>query len=294
MRSRPSGGTVAAVRRLALLTVLLTLTLLLAGCGDDGGDAFEVLAAAPAATAETGSARTAVRLDTDGIVGAGDAQVEMEGVLDFEQDRTELTIDLGRALDGLGLDGTMVVRAIGTELFLQSSLFRGTVAGVDAGTWLRVDLEAAADSQGLDLDGLGGLGPAGNGDPRQGLAVLNGVVEGGIDEVGDDEVRGVATTHYRARIDLERAAERAGDMVDPEAFDHFVEMLGDDSVRIDVWVDGDDLVRRIRIPVRLPAGAGGGEVTFTAEYYDFGADIEVPTPDPADVRDLQDIVDQIG
>lgn len=281
------------MRQLAPLTVLLTLTLVLAGCGDDGADAFEVLAAATAATAETGTARTSVRLDTEGILGV-DAGGEMEGVLDFEQDRTELTIDLGRALGGLGLDGTMVMRAIGTDLFLQSSLFRGNVAGVDAGTWLRVDVGAAAEGQGLDLESLGGLGPAGNGDPRQGLAVLNGVVEDGIDEVGDDEVRGVATTHYRARIDLGRAAERIGDFANPEAFDHFVEMLGDDTVRVDVWVDGDDLVRRIRIPVRLPDGAGGGEVTFSAEYYDFGADIEVPTPDPADVRDLQDIVDRIG
>lgn len=293
MRSRPSGGTVTAVRRLAPVTVLLTLTLALAGCGDDGADAFEVLAAAPAATAETGAARTSVRFDAEGILGV-DAGGEMEGVLDFEQDRTELTIDLGRALGGLGLDATMVMRAIGTDLFLQSSHFRGNVAGVDADTWLRVDVGAAAEGQGLDLEGLGGLGPAGNGDPRQGLAVLNGVVEDGIDEVGDDEVRGVATTHYRARIDLERAAARLGDTADLEAFDRFVEMLSDDSVRIDVWVDDDDLVRRIRIPLRLPAGVGGGEVAFTAEYYDFGADIEVPTPDPADVRDLQEIVDQIG
>lgn len=291
MRSRPAGGTVTAVRRFAPLCVLLALTALLAGCGDDGEDAFQVLAAAPTATAETGSARTAVHLDTDGMAGVGAVQVRMEGILDFAQDRTELTVDLGRALDGLGLDGTMVLRTIGTDLFLQSSLFRGTVAGVDADTWLRVDLEAAAGDKGIDL---GSLGPAGSWDPRQGLAVLNGVVEGAIDEVGEDEVRGVATTHYRARVDLGRAAERAGDMVDGEAFDRFVEMLGDDSLRIEVWVDGDDLVRRVRIPVRLPAEAGGAELAFTAEYFDFGADVEVPAPDPADVQELQDLVDRLG
>lgn len=274
------------MRRLALLVPVFALAGLLAGCGEDSASAQEVVAAAEATTVDTGTARITMAMALDGGVGGG-TTVEMDGLLDFERNRSELEMDLA----DMGVEGTILLRAIGSELFLQSPVFQGAVAGVDGDTWLRVDVAAAAAEQGVDLGQLGG---AGNGDPRQGLAVLRGVVDGGVEEVGDEEVRGAGTTRYRARVDLRKAAEEARPDGDPGAFDRMIDLLGQDSIRVEVWIDSDGVVRRVRMPMPLPEEAGGGQMTMTVEYHDFGVEADIAEPDPAEVRDLQEVVDQLG
>lgn len=232
-----------------------------------------------------------MRLTMSGIAGAGgEIDVTADGVVDFETGAAELSMDMGEAFAGTGMDGTMVVRTIGKIVYLRSPLFANGIPGVGPDTWLRIDLEETLQSQGLGVDQLRQLG---DNDPRQGLAVLGGVTDG-VQEVGEEEVRGTPTTRYRARVDLERAARESGAVTDEESFRRFLDTVDAETLRVDVWVDEENRVRRIRMPIPLAEDAGGGEIEVETDYYDFGATIDVAEPADDDVVDLAPLLERLG
>jgi hypothetical protein len=94
-------------------------------------------------------------------------------------------------------------------------------------------------------------------------------------ELGDEDVRGVETTHYRAKVDgrkLLQQMERADKLHTPE------EVWGDRFFPVELWIDEESRVRRIR----LAEGADANESTvMTIEFFDYGVDVDVEPP-PAD------------
>ena len=109
-------------------------------------------------------------------------------------------------------------------------------------------------------------------------------------------IRGVDTTHYQATLDLGKAIDRAE--VPPALREKLEQLLtpqGADAPKLpaDVWVDGDGLVRRIRLHLDLGSflgAAGNGDsaaapsMTVSMDLYDFGAPVNVVAP-PADQVD---------
>lgn len=280
------------MHRTFAIAVVALVSLVGAACGGGGGaSARQVVADAPAATLEASTARTSTRMTMSGIAGTTTPiDITADGAVDFETGAAELSMDMGEALRGTGMDGSMVVRTIGDVVYLQSPLFANGVPGVTADSWLRIDLGETTQAQGLGLDQLRQLG---DNDPRQGLAVLRGVTDG-VQELGSEQVRGTSTTRYRARIDLERAAREAGAVTDEESFQRFLATIDAETLRVDVWIDDDNRVRRIRMPMPLAADAGGGEVVVETEYYDFGADLDVVAPPSDDVVDLGPLLERLG
>jgi hypothetical protein len=85
-----------------------------------------------------------------------------------------------------------------------------------------------------------------------------------VETLGEDEIRGAKSKHYRAHLDLEKLG---GD-------ENYSGYPGKDLV-IDVWVDDDGLVRRLQIPF------GGDAPEYTLDFFDYGVatDIEPPSDD---------------
>src|SRR2546423_7368097 len=75
-------------------------------------------------------------------------------------------------------------------LYMRSPLFADALP--KGKTWLKLDLAKAAAAQGLDLSSLGAQSPT------QTLAQLGGLAS--VTEVGDEQIGGADTTHYRGRI----------------------------------------------------------------------------------------------
>lgn len=97
-----------------------------------------------------------------------------------------------------------------------------------------------------------------------------------LELLGEEEVDGVATHHYRITIDPADYFEAMGF---PEAMKEFMpkEMV------TEMWVDGDNLPRKFAQTIETPSPTGGKPVPSTTEgtYTDFGTDVDIEAP-PAD------------
>jgi hypothetical protein len=108
-------------------------------------------------------------------------------------------------------------------------------------------------------------------------AVVDAALEGAdVEKVGTEDVRGVATTHYR--VSLAEAGESALAKL-PRAARNWFDLTFDEDhisgdVTFDIWVDSDDLIRRFDT-----AYSG---TTMSIEYFDFDADITITPPPVTD------------
>lgn len=120
------------------------------------------------------------------------------------------------------------------------------------GKWMK--LPADPD----DSDGLAEM------DPRAILGDMQAAAEE-VSVVGEDQVRGVNATHYHFVVDAKKAAE-----LQPAG--------GVDTAPVDIWIDEDGLVRRLRA---TDDGGGDASGQYVVEFFDFGADLDIEPP-PAD------------
>lgn len=98
------------------------------------------------------------------------------------------------------------------------------------------------------------------------------VTESTVTEIGEEDVRGTAATHYRIRLDA--AAIRRLEALPVNQRSGF-ELEYPGNVRsLDVWI-GDGYLRRIRV---IQEFEGPDSPGTTVEFYDFGADITIEPP----------------
>ncbi|HUR49159.1 MAG TPA: hypothetical protein VMY88_06470 [Acidimicrobiales bacterium] len=269
--------------------LLLTVMVFAGGCGKNGE---QVLAAAGDATAQAGTSRMSMTVSaepdsstaTTAAGGAPAFEIKAEGLINYETGHGIMTMDMG----ALGIPGAPAGDA---EMRMLGSVVYMKMPGSELGNrpWIKFDLEALGES-GAPVPSLN---PASN-DPRGVLDALRGV-SGEVQEVGEQSVRGVATTHYRATVDLEKAQ----DEVPKERRDDFAafsEQLGIEELPIDVWVDEEGRARRFAYEVETPAAGGtpASQVDLVIELFDFGVDVEVKAPPESEVTDYGEEIEPAG
>ena len=274
------------MRRLVLLAALAALAL--AACGGGGGstaptltssaqtvsgsDASSFIAQAGQKTRAAGGARVSFTLEMTG----GQANGTMSGEGVFDRHGGRMTMNLG-GLAG-GALGSGKAEVVFRDLVYYVKLPAAAMAQLPTGKmWLKFDLGALSEQAGLDLEQLTQLNQS---DPSQALQLLSGAED--FEEVGEGEVRGVGTTHYRGTVDMSKVAETAPEDVQDD-IRKIIEQTGDRTVPMDIWVDGDGLARRLRWTQHLPQGT---TMTMNEELYDFGAEVDATTPPADEVLDL--------
>jgi hypothetical protein len=151
-------------------------------------------------------------------------------------------------------------------------------------TWVR---GSAGDvkSAGFDFEQLDSFA---RNDPRDVLEALRGQ-SGELETVGTDELRGVATTHYRVHLDAADLAKRAvAENADTASlFDRLSGQGGVTDVPLDIWIDGDGLVRELSVDVDAPDATTGqsGHVSLAFELWDYGEPVEIDVPPASQVAD---------
>jgi LppX_LprAFG lipoprotein len=145
----------------------------------------------------------------------------------------------------------------GTTVYMRSPLFADALP--KGKSWVKLDLAKAAAAKGLDVSSLGAQSPT------QTLAQL-GVLTS-VTEVGDEQVGGADTTHYRGRVTKLPQPKSAA----AKAF-----LAGAKYGPYDVWVGKDDgYVRRVSFSF---ATASKQAISLTSDFSDFGKDVSVTVP----------------
>ena len=182
-----------------------------------------------------------------------------------------------------------VSRVLGSSTFVMRELIDGhriyvklptaltsKLPALGAKPWVMVDLNKAAGSAGVP--GVGSLinNPASS-DPSQFLSWLRAA--GTVTKVGSDTVNGIPTTHYRAVIALDKvpstlpAASRSQAQAAVAGLEKSTNLH---QITAGVWVDGQNLVRRMRMSFNEATAAGQSvDAAITVDIVDYG-----PQPAP--------------
>ena len=260
----------------ALAVLLLTL---LTGCAQEAS-AQERIAQAPAATQEEQSAQMAMEMVMTG--GQQDVTINAEGGVDFANQRSTMTIDMGEQVAEAGF-GKMRTITDGTTVYIEMP--NAEALGLPT-AWLKMDLEAMSGMQ-----GLGELQQMGN-DPAKQMEMLQGVSDD-ITEVGSEDVRGEPTTHYQATIDMQKALEQMPEDARPFVQQQ-IDSLGITEMPVEVWLDEAGRLRRQRFDLDMSKMAGSTpgaptQVSTTIEMFDFGAAVDAEPPPADEVTDFAEM-----
>ena len=235
-----------------------------AACGGGGKSSAPPSNLTPIAYVKTAATKTAQvtseHATLNGSVTAQGQVVTLSGAGDFDNARHVGSMHLDFAVSGLS--GTLDEVLDGATIYLSSPLF---AASLPAGKkWLKLDLQKAAASKGIDLSALLSQNPA------QSLAQLQSSAS--VTKLGDETIDGVSTTHYRGRIDPSKKIKA---------------LANAKYAPYDVWVGKDDgLVRRIALAYSLgAAGAKREAIALTLGFSDYGKDVIVAVPAAADSYD---------
>jgi hypothetical protein len=230
----------------------------------------------------------------------------------FEQMGSELGEEVPPELAGDGMTMQQVVD--GDTLYIRAPFFANMSEGLGVGDisgqpggelfgvfadlgdgWGKVDVSALGDI----LPGEAGQAVTGQTmDPGVYLEMLRGA--DAVEELGSDEIDGVEVEGLAAEVSFEDLIAAAG--TDPgtlgEALPGEMESV---TFPLDVWVDGDDQVRRLTFNFDaesladiagedasdLPSEMGDFSMGMTVDFTDYGDDITVDVP-----RDATDITDE--
>ena len=269
--------------RVVDLLALLALALGLSACS--GAPTADPVAQAATKTRDAGSSR--VELTTT-VASAGRRMTFAgKGVLDYRRDRGTLSFDFSQLAGG-----RVEMRYDAKVLYVRMPQLRTMLP--HGKSWLKVDVEALARGAGLGtLDQVRGQ------DPAQLLDYLHSL-DAKPTDVGRERVRGVDTTHYRARVSLEKALDEGLKRL-PEAkrraaereLRTMMESIGAETMPVDAWIDGDGRVRRVKTTysLRLPAGqVATTSIATVVDFFDFGARVAVKAPPAAATFDVTRLI----
>ena len=288
------------LRRLAVLMILAAMVTLAGACGppEDGNSsgkrpqekaqkptpvetvqvAYKETAAEQTAKTTFNMTMTGPEIDPENTGQPAPMTMTMtgRGAMDFSGSESVTTMEMS----GMG---AMQVRQVGNVAYTRMpEEFLAQMPG--AKPWISVDLDAMYEQQyGASFGQMQGGAAS---DPARQLEYLRGVSDF-VEKVGKEKVRGAQTTHYKAVVNLNK--EAAGqDAEVRKAYDQMIKQLGTSRLPVELWLDGQNRVRRYAMDMTMPipenaASPGapqGGEmrINMVAEYYDFGTPVNVQAP----------------
>jgi hypothetical protein len=275
-----AAGANVLMRALVALASLV-LALCLTACGSQKSTEQPPEDAVALAASKTTDAGTYKAKSVSSIEVAGQS-MEMTGTGEFDSDAQRGRASYTASVAGQDFDLDAVFAF--PDMYMRFPV--GLLPGLPGGkSWVKLNLEKLGRQAGFDF---GQLMQAGQSDPSQGLQFLRGMTN--IQAVGEEDVRGVPTTHYTGVVDLESLAKK-----DPSlkgSIDQLVAQTGLGRIPVEVWVDDENFVSRMKQSFE-GATFGPGmqlDMTMTTELYDFGADVNVEVPAPDEVVELSELV----
>lgn len=230
------------------------------------GTASDVLLAAVSKSSASDTVHLKMTMTLDGT-GAGAQTVTGTGDVDFKNKAAEVDLHV------LGIDMQMVTAD--DVVYLKAAIL-----GTD---WYRLDPSESAGG-----GGVSSLFTNGFADPAQQFTLLKDAATD-VTTVGAEQVNGEQTTHYRATIDVTKAAKEEG--ADSQELQRLGE-TGITTLPVDVWVDGNGRIARLSLVYAAPSSAegqlAGAKVSVKVDYLDYGNSVDIQTPPASQVKDFSE------
>jgi hypothetical protein len=296
----------------AARAVLFALVVVATGCGsaDELGDPPPSLALSVKATAEAGSARVeTVNLSEWG----GRTQTfSSSGVYDYRTGRSQTTSDFeGHRSREIAIGSTSYSELDPSDALEVAHgkrwIRNGPISEAefeaktnDTCETVSADGDESSDdevvSQGCSIQFVLFSSSTEAEDPGRLLDFL-GRYGSKLRILGREDVRGVGTFHGETRVDFRRALEDSlrEDGWSEKNIARAAEGHSKTPTRVEVWIDGDGLVRRTRThwtfepdelsEMPLPTDPGDYSSLTTTEYFDFGVEVHIEPPPESEVID---------
>lgn len=265
MRAAPMSTTTRTRLRRAVTAALVAVAV--SGCGGaattgERTDTLAPQAALAAAVSQAEQVRSSrFSLSTTTEIGGQRTELGGEGVFDYAAQSGEMTFTLPRG------GGDLRQRVVDDVMYLQ----------------LPQEPDVFYE---LRLSDLADTSLAASTDPTGGLQALRGAGDD-VAEIGSEDIRGAATTHYRGTLDVNKSLEALkGPMRD--ALEQALSTSDLREVPFDAWIDEEGRLRRFdqTMTIANPQVPGQSiEVSTRLEMYDFGVEVDVEAPPAEQVRD---------
>jgi hypothetical protein len=242
-----------------------------------------------AAYSQTVAAKTAKVTLTESITQSNSLPLQVtisgQGSLDFSSSDMTLTFSSPQT------PGNYSVLFVSPNLYIQ--LPAADKAQLPAGkTWLSLNLNTVTEAKlGASLSQLSSSSQ----ESTQLLSYLQAVSTSGITTVGPATIKGVATTEYKATVDLTKVADQKSPAAQA-AIKSLEAQVNATTVPVQVWLDGQGRVRQVSEQIQVSTtsqSSGGttipaasGSVSTTVDYYDFGTPVTVQAPPSSQVDDV--------
>lgn len=286
MHARPRPRTLAA----GLLATLSAASLLLTACGDPE--------ATSSSTPTDRSVDATVALE-ESIEPAAKLRQAAERSAEFDTVTSEMTVtadgeQISRMVSQGAADGsrarmTLDMPGVGEMrvLVVDGTYFYGFPGLPDGIEWASMSIDDVAAMSGIDPRAAGAQ------DPTHSFDALSSISDE-VETLGEEQVGGVDTTHYRFTTDAAALFDQAvesGTLGGAAA--EAVEAFQGETV-MDAWIDGDGLVRRLTYELSMDPSASGAGVPSTFAYEltfsDYGVPVEVTAPPPETTMSMQDMM----
>jgi hypothetical protein len=242
---------------LAVVVIIAVAIFALAGGeGSDGGPLNAIAKAAEVTQREPGG-RDVFRV-TITTPESSEGLTETGSMIFDENERTEGTIDMS----GLGLAHEAKILSVtdGLKTYMSSDLFDSLPEGKK---WVELDLSSAVKTA------PGSSVPTAPG-PTEGLKTLEKVI--GAKEIGKEAIEGVPTTHFSGTL--------------PTAEEVFGVKPDISESHVDVWIDGQDRVRKMHLLITGGLAGGPAATTdMTIDFVEFGREPTISIPSQDEVFD---------
>lgn len=271
------------MRRAPLALFLLPILAFIAsGCGSGGALSFDPVASAATKTQQAGTFQFDFKADITML--GQKLSFNGSGVSDTVNGAAKMTFDFSGLPAAMTKNGSTVEAIIvDKQMYMQMPFLENRLpAGKQ---WFKVDVGQALKATGTDpMSSLGAT------DPQQWVQQL--LASGETQSIGTDSVQGEQMTHYRTQIDPSNLDQvPAGER---DAAKKALQQLGLSAFPVDVWVDGQGLLRRISLSLQLgkPGAGGSMAMTMTMDLSQFGAAVSITAPPADQVFDATSLLQQ--
>jgi hypothetical protein len=280
--------------RIALSAAALGAALAIAGCGGSSSDSGKATTASLTRAADVSTSAAGYKFDMTMRETVENQTIDVTASGSASAATHDMSMDMKMNSPSSQETGTLQMQAVEHAGTIYYKLPPALTSKLPTGKpW--VSISFAQIGQAAGIPGYGSLinSSSSESDPGQYLNFLRATADGTVTNLGQETLNGVATTHYHADVDLANLA-KAEPASDQAAAGQLVALMqkygAGTQLPVDVWIDGANLVRRIKLGYNLTVKGDPVTIDMTMDLRSYGTQPTPTVPSPDKTTNLLSLI----